>query len=113
MVNRKKRSREEWARLVTEWRASGQSAQDFAKKRRVGVRTLHWWSSALRRKQPRGGGAAWVNFVEVPQLAVAGSPRRDGKLVLALRNGRRLSFSGDVEVERIAELVRALEGDEC
>jgi transposase len=43
-----------WAKRVTEWRASGETANAFAQGKGYEGSTLRWWSSRLTRtQQPR------------------------------------------------------------
>ena len=43
-----RRSREDWKSLVAEYRRSGLSAAEFARRRGLKVGTLRWWSSQLQ-----------------------------------------------------------------
>jgi hypothetical protein len=49
---------ETWAQRVAEWRASGQTAGEFAAGRGFAASTLRWWSSRLGRQTP-----GWVRVV--------------------------------------------------
>ena len=43
------RSASEWSQLVGEWKRSGQSAGDFARRRGLSPKTLSWWAWRLGR----------------------------------------------------------------
>lgn len=45
-------SQAEWAELVEEWRASGQSAREFARSHAVADSALRYWSARLDREKP-------------------------------------------------------------
>jgi transposase-like protein len=108
-MQRRRRSREEWARVVAEWRASGVTAQRFAQLRGIRVSTLRWWASALRRELGHHPApSSTVEFIEVPphqELAELQGPHFE----LTLPNGCRLSFPCDVELPRLADVFAALE----
>jgi len=42
-----------WAARVREWRASGETAKQFAEGHGYNAATLSWWASRLRNEQPR------------------------------------------------------------
>lgn len=42
----------EWSKRVSAWRASGQSADEYAAGRGFAGATLRWWSSRLGRSTP-------------------------------------------------------------
>jgi hypothetical protein len=53
MKNSEKRSRKdrnEWRALVAEWRASGERAPEFARRRGLQKSSLYYWSSVLGRE---------------------------------------------------------------
>lgn len=68
---------ETWAQRVAEWRASGQTAGEFAAGRGFAASTLRWWSSRLRRQtpglvrvvaasdSPRGAGSRGAGSIEL------------------------------------------------
>lgn len=41
-------SASEWRELVAEWKASGQSSEEFAATRKVTEKTLRWWETTFR-----------------------------------------------------------------
>ncbi len=49
---RSRRSPAQWAEIVERWRASNQSAEEFAKENDVGADGLWRWSSRLRIARP-------------------------------------------------------------
>src|SRR5690606_14860943 len=59
-------TREEWARRVGRWKASGLSASAFAAREGLNAGTLSWWSSQLRAEvRPRPA------FVDVTSVVAA------------------------------------------
>jgi len=52
----KRRGRQEWSRLVSEYRSSGQSQRAFAQSRGLVLSSLARWSSLLGREEERAKG---------------------------------------------------------
>lgn len=46
----KRRTAEEWRRIVTAWEESGVSAGEFARRRGFSANTLSWWRWRLRKE---------------------------------------------------------------
>jgi hypothetical protein len=64
----------EWTERVEAWRASGQSAAEFAAGKEYSEKLLRWWGSELRRreeKQPRVRVARVVRATPKEPLVVA------------------------------------------
>src|SRR4030088_3198889 len=63
-------NRAQWARRVSEWRTSGLTAEKFADRRGLRLRSLYEWSSRLGREAGavRGGLAVRPSVVEVVGL---------------------------------------------
>lgn len=55
----------EWAERVRAWRASGQSARQFAQATGYSSKMLVWWSSALARRERRQPRVALARVVRV------------------------------------------------
>ena len=56
MKNSEKRSRKDrsaWRALVAEWRASGEKAPEFARRRGLQKSSLYYWSSVLGRESAK------------------------------------------------------------
>jgi transposase-like protein len=64
----KRRSQAEWTEIIREFKASGETADEFARPLGVKRSTLLWWRSKLRSDrapEPQGSG-----FVEVVAEAI-------------------------------------------
>jgi transposase-like protein len=81
----KKRSREEWARIVAEFNGSGQRKSEFARARGLHPGTLSWWITAFKVGRVRGKRQAG----EVGPLRL---------LDVAVRAREPVSSAGSVEV---------------
>ena len=75
-------SSETWAKRVSEWRASGKTAADFAAGRGFAGSTLRWWASHHGRRTHA--------LVQVLRAA----PTRDAALELAVGDVRVLVHAG-------------------
>ena len=85
-----------WAERVQEWRASGASADDFARGRGFESSTLRWWSSRLRRGAVSGAAGsvakADVRLVRVVRASPSEASSRSmtvrvGSAVVEVREG--------------------------
>ena len=86
-----RRTREDWKRLVAEFRASGMGTTEFARKRRLNRRTLQWWAWELRflshverRMEERGFSEADVRSMLEEATALRQS-RRAGRWLVRTR----------------------------
>ena len=52
----KRKTRAQWKRLITEWRRSGRTAEEFAAERGVVTATMRWWAWALAERAAACGG---------------------------------------------------------
>ena len=95
-----RRTRDEWSKLVEEYRRSGESAAVFASRRRLNARTLAWWSSRL-------GRAPGVGFAEV-EVAAALSPPSLVRVDAALANGVRVGIEVIGERQALGVVLAAL-----
>jgi hypothetical protein len=108
MLGGMRRSREEWAALVAEFRSSGARADDFARRRGLKVATLQWWCSELRRAAARSSLLP-VRFVP---LRPAASVEARCKPVEARVGSVILRFETGTDVEYVAALLGRL-GKAC
>jgi transposase-like protein len=106
-MQRRRRSREYWERLVAEFESSDESAPSFADSHQVHVATLRSWLYRIRRECEESYDPATA-FVEVIQVAEQSDRIRS--------NGVRLDLPGGAEVyldklpppSYLAELCREL-----
>lgn len=98
-----RRSREIWKRLVAEYRASGSTAEAFARRERLNVGTLRWWCTELRRESPVR--AAAVRFLPVRATAAVPPAQR---LVEAQVGGVCVRFEAGTDVEYMSALLAGL-----
>jgi len=89
-------SSEIWAKRVAAWRASGQSADEYAAGRGFAGSTLRWWSSHLGRRGP-----ALVRVVPIAERP------RDATLELSVGDVRVL-VRADFDRGLLAEVLDVL-----
>ena len=93
-------TREQWAKRVEQWKQSGLTAREFARRRGLAARSLSWWkwrlSSAARPAPP---------VVEVVALArSSGAP-----FELVLDERLQLRVSPGFDAEELQRLLATLE----
>jgi hypothetical protein len=103
-----RRSAREWARLVEEWKKSGQTVNDFAKRRGLPPRRLSWWKWRLAARS-RGGedGLRLVPVVVEPPTSLPGVMPTEWEIVTA--GGHVLRLRGAMAATDIAVVLATLE----
>lgn len=94
-----RRNRETWKALVAEYRASGVSAAEFARRRGLNVGTLRWWCTELRE------AAQAVEFLAVHAPSRAPVARA---LLEAVVGAVVVRFEAGTDVEYVAMLLERL-----
>ena len=93
-------------RLLARREREGLTLAELARRTRIPVGTLAWWSSRLRRER----GVEPVGFVELkPAADGAKVPGREGLLEVVLAGGRRVLVPPGFDAGELQRLVRALE----
>jgi transposase len=109
-----------WRQLVAQWQASGLSIRAFCASRGLSDQSLYWWRRELAARDRQAADACPTPlpspsacFVPVRLRVdeVAALPASVVEIVLG--NGRRLRVGNEVPVQRLAELVHALEASAC
>ncbi len=111
-----RRNREFWRRVVSEYKASGQTAPAFAAARKLNLGTLRWWVSHLRRDDRAGTRASGAGFVEVtcasgPLVVAAALPLAESTPPVTVRVGAGvvLAFAVLPPAEYVAQVARCYE----
>lgn len=100
MASAVRRSAEEWARVVREWKRSGQTAAKFAAPHGIAPQTLVWWRWRLARVERKAKPAKRsVDLIPVRVVESDGPPRaRQPSWELCAADGRVLRvFDGGRE----------------
>jgi transposase-like protein len=115
----RKRTRDDRARVVREWDASGLTAGEFARRQGIGPETLRVWGRQVRgplrggalrtlqSRSPRRPIPEAVELVEVGLVAPAAATEQQVEILL--RDGRHIHVVGTWTTEMIAALVGALD----
>jgi len=64
-MRQKRRSAAQWAEICREYLASGESGEEFARRRGLKQSTLLWWTSRLRQELSDAEPPPQSGFVEV------------------------------------------------
>jgi transposase-like protein len=115
--HRRRRSPEEWTKLVAEWKSSGRSASEFARERNVGESSLWKWDSRLRAAVRKGRQASPsprspTKFVAVEvKQSQAPEQRKQaaaGRIEISLPNGAVVRLQGEVAPEAVSTVIQTL-----
>ena len=105
---RRKRSRDEWSRLVAEWQASGQSRRAFAVRKGISPATFSWWCSRLG-SAPAGRPAAEL----VPVRVVPEEPGAVDSFRILLPDGVGIEVPADFAAADLQRLLEVLGRRTC
>jgi len=105
-----RRTPQQWATLVQEYEASGESQRAFCAERGIGQSSLRYWRRRLEEGRDNAGapGARTARLVavklieETPALAASG-------LVVVTARGVRIEVARDFDAAVLARVVAALE----
>jgi len=97
---------EMWVKRVEAWRASGETAEVFARREGYVGSTLHWWSSRLGR----GAKPQFLRLVPKAGAVGADAVVADAGLVVEIGQARiRVEVGFDMKL--LGDVVAALGGD--
>jgi hypothetical protein len=94
-----------WKQRVANWRASGESAEQFSAGRGFAASTLKWWASKLRTE---AGPIPPARVVRVAQLVRSPTERVGGRgtvVVEGLDTRVRITIEPDADRETIATVL--------
>jgi hypothetical protein len=108
---RRRRTRQEVQRLVSEFGVSGLSRGEFCRIHEMRLSTLQ---RGLRRERTKPGDiqSDGKKLVRVKVIGGRGTADREGRWAMAvvLAKGRRIELSRDFDVVQLRRVVEALEG---
>ena len=108
----RKRSREEWERLLAEYMSSGLSRREFAQARGLSVSSLSRWVQRLRREQEEGRNrqpqAGLIELVAEPP-PVSAAVGENGTVLLRVGEGVCLELPEWPVPDYVAQIARAYE----
>ena len=101
-----------WKRRVTEWRASGLTAAEFAAGRDFAPATLSWWAwrlgSGAQPERERGDGPRAATFVRVVAARPAPSMSREESAVVVELGEARVRVAPGVDRALLETVVSVL-----
>lgn len=102
-----------WRDAIRRQADGGRSVREFCRTHGLSEPSFYGWRRTLRGRDARRTTStpAFVPVI-VRDGRPAGAPA-DGSLVIELRGGRALRLPGSMAVDRVVELVRALEAEEA
>ena len=105
---------EKWLERIRLWKASGQTAEEFAVGQPFKASTLKWRAAELRRAaegdERYGKGHAVkgsIRLARVVSRACTTAPTQGGGVVVEM-SGARISLSRGFDAELLTDVVRAL-----
>jgi hypothetical protein len=104
---RAKRSRQEWAALLTELKVSGEPLAAFCARRQIKVASLKWWRWHLRN-EGRSARSTVRAGVRLLQVDVAGLAARPASKVILSILGVKLRVEVGTDVAYVGALVSEL-----
>ena len=103
----------EWVRRVSAWRASGQSAEEFARRRSWNDATLRWWASTLKRRgiSTETAPSVAVHFARVvAKPAASAAASAPASIEVVLSRGCVVKVSTGFAPELLRAVIATLEG---
>ena len=112
-----------WVRVLGDWKSSGLTQVEFARKRGVSVQTLRWWKSRLsqeagrptarssrrRSKRTPANGASFVSVSVVPS-----APDDDrSPIEILVAQDRVVRIRGDFDPALLRKVISAIEPETC
>jgi len=102
-----RRTPEQWAALVKEWEASGQSQRAFCAERGIGQSTLRYWRRRLQGETPSDAEISGARLVPV-RVRAQGPSQGGSDLRLVLGNGLRIEVAPGFDAATLQRVVATL-----
>ncbi len=103
-----RRTPEQWAALVKEYEASGQSQRGFCAERGIGQSSLRYWRRRLPGDRPDGGRMSGTQLM--PVRVCADKPSHPGSgLTLVVGKGVRIEISPEFDAVTLERVLATLE----
>lgn len=114
-----RRTRQEWSKLLKDWRESGLHEALFCARHKLKLTTFRWWRSQLRHELADAAESSADSFVSC-DLRVSGdawqhqtSTSDDACEVLFTGDERRIRFSRDCPRDLVAMVLESLRRRPC
>ncbi len=103
-----RRAPEQWAALVKEYEASGQSQRGFCAERGIGQSSLRYWRRRLQGKLPGSGATCGARLVPVGLYEDRPSHAGSG-LTLVAGNGLRIELASGFDATTLQRVLATLD----
>ena len=114
---KRRRTASEWEHLVSQWHASGLSADEFSEQHELNAGTMRWWQTRLKKKRTKrsagkarsateSGPSTGQSFTEV---VVTGAVERPFGMEVVSRSGHVIRLQGSVDREALVKVLEAVE----
>ena len=104
----KHRCASEWRTLIAEWESSNEPARTFCERHGFSTTSLYGWRKRLQRT-PGDHGAFLPVQVRQPQSTESRDSSDDGWVEIISSTGRALRVHGNVEMDALAQVLKAVE----
>jgi transposase len=105
---RKRRSAEHWREIVERWRASGESAREFAAREGVVAGTLSWWGNRLKAQSASLSESKSQAFAQV-RVTGSSSSSGGGRVEVVTPSGLVVRVMGAVSEADLVSVLRAVQ----
>ncbi len=103
-----------WRQVLERRRASGLTVRAFCQQQRLTETSFHFWRRTIRKRDAAGQRtpASTPAFLPaVVQTDPSPASQADSCIAIDLQGGRVLRLPAAMPIVRVAELIRAIEGD--
>ena len=98
-----------WRKALAEQQRSGQDIRAFCRGRGLSEPGFYAWRRAIAQRDRERAGESVPAFLPVT-VRTPPAEREAGCIVIRLRGGRAMRLPAAMDVQRVAELVHAIEG---
>jgi hypothetical protein len=114
LFRQRRRPRAAWVKEVEAFRESGLTAEEYAAKKDIEIRTLKSWIRVLRSGVEAATKSATPTFLPLSIMHAAKAPSASVAVMIEvdLANGRRVRMHvrPDADFKRVSDLLNAVEG---
>jgi len=112
---RVRRSAAEWSEIVQSWKASGETAEEYASRHGLNAGTLGWWRSQLSKQsdhaegsRPRGGVGRKKPTSSFAEVVVRSPTAVESPLEVVAPSGYRVVVRGRVDSASLRIVLQVL-----
>ena len=105
-----------WREIITEWKSSGMSINDYCRKRGLKGVTFYYWRRELRKRDQQachGIVKTSAKVIEVPFTEVRLKGWEPPGIEVIISDARRIVVHPGFDTESFIRVIRLLEGSSC